>query len=234
MRRLIDICDHLLNWIVGLAAVLMILVSAYSIWDNAQIYRGASNRQLLVYKPQLESEIPFQVISGDQVFWLTIYDTNIDYPVMQGQDDYEYLNKNPLGEFSLSGSIFLDSRNDPALTDDYSVIYGHHMEYGAMFGSLDEYTRHPYFATHRRGHIVTPDKVYDLNIFAVSYADAKDSTIYGAGSLTSAEIVDRVRESAVIFTEPTPGNRIAAFSTCASYDTSDRLMVFAELRENKR
>ena len=229
MRRLIVLFDSLLNGIIILAAMVMVLVSAYSLWDNYQIYQGASNRDLLVYKPAIESKIPFRVISGDQVFWLTIFDTNIDYPVMQGRDDYEYLNKNPLGEFSLSGSIFLDSRNDPQLGDEYSIIYGHHMEYGVMFGSLDNYLTRSYFDTHRKGRIVMPDRTRDLNIFAVSYADAGDSWLYDAGSRTGAELLDRLRSGAVIFTEPSPGSRIVAFSTCTSYVTSERLMVFAEI-----
>lgn len=42
------------------------------------------------------------------VAWLTIDDTKIDYPVMQGKDNTEYLNKDPYGDYALAGSIFLD------------------------------------------------------------------------------------------------------------------------------
>ena len=73
------------------------------------------------------------------VGWIVVDDTNIDYPVMQGYDNSQYLNLDPYGEYSLSGSIFLDSRNSSDFTDPYSIIYGHHMEYGKMFGAIDDY-----------------------------------------------------------------------------------------------
>lgn len=76
---------------------------------------------------------------------MTIDDTNIDYPVMQGEDNNEYLNKDPFGNYALSGSIFLDRRNNPEFKDYYSLIYGHHMEHGMMFGAIDEYLNEDYF-----------------------------------------------------------------------------------------
>lgn len=45
-------------------------------------------------------------INKDVAGWITIDDTHIDYPVVQGKDDMEYINKDVYGEFSLSGSIF--------------------------------------------------------------------------------------------------------------------------------
>jgi SrtB family sortase len=65
----------------------------------------------------------------DLVGFLTVEGTNIDYPVMQGIDNSHYLNTDPFGAYSLSGSIFLDSRSSPDFSDEYSVIYGHHMDY---------------------------------------------------------------------------------------------------------
>ena len=50
-------------------------------------------------------------INKDVAGWITIDDTHIDYPVVQGKDDMEYINKDVYGEFSLSGSIFLSCMN---------------------------------------------------------------------------------------------------------------------------
>ena len=68
--------------------------------------------------------------------WITIDNTHIDYPVLQGKDDMEYVNKDPFGEFALSGSIFLSTKNASDFSDVYNMTYGHHMENGAMFGDL--------------------------------------------------------------------------------------------------
>lgn len=59
------------------------------------------------------------------------------YQVMQGKDNQFYLNHNPKGRWSVNGSIFLDAENDPKFTDTASVIYGHHMIDGSMFGRLE-------------------------------------------------------------------------------------------------
>ena len=83
------------------------------------------------------------------VGWLTVDGTSIDYPVMQGGNNLTFLNRNPYGEFSLSGSIFLDSRNSPDFSDEYSIIYGHHMAYGKLFGALDAFLDETYTSSHR-------------------------------------------------------------------------------------
>lgn len=84
-------------------------------------------------------------LNKDVVGWITIFDTHISYPVVQGKDNQEYLNKDVFGKFSFSGSIFLDYRNACDFTDSYSIIYGHHMEYGAMFGDVVEFKNDDYF-----------------------------------------------------------------------------------------
>ena len=119
-------------------------VSAWLIWiyDSYMVYQQATDNSILKYKPGYETDDETnKKITGNMVAWLTIDDTNVDYPVMQGEDNNEYLNKDPFGDYALSGSIFLDSRNDPEFKDYYSLIYGHHMEHGMMFGAIDEYLK---------------------------------------------------------------------------------------------
>lgn len=50
-------------------------------------------------------------INPDYRAWLTIYDTNIDYPVMQGEDDLFYASRDIYKEVSLTGSIYLAAAN---------------------------------------------------------------------------------------------------------------------------
>ena len=98
---------------------------------------------------------------------------------MQGKTNAEYLNKDPYGEFSLSGSIFLDNRNDKTFSDPYSLLYGHHMEYGAMFGALDEYKDKSYFEAHRTGLLtVTNGDEYNIRFFAACKAQATEKVIF--------------------------------------------------------
>ena len=127
--------------------VIALLISIYALYDTWYVFDHANDKSYLIFKPGVAEEngvVTNSPITSDMVGWITLDDTNIDYPVMQGTDNTVYLNKDPYGEFSLSGSIFLDSRNSSDFTDEYSVIYGHHMEYGVMFGALDDYLDEDY------------------------------------------------------------------------------------------
>lgn len=62
-------------------------------------------------------------INEDIVAWLSLGGTNIDFPVVQGNDNLTYLNKDIYGDFALSGSVFLDYRCNRNFDDDYFLIY---------------------------------------------------------------------------------------------------------------
>lgn len=231
LNRAVDILDALLNTGVVILGLIILLVSGYSLLDNLWQYRNAADDSLLAFKPELYQPIrDGQFISADQVAWLFIYDTNIDYPVMQGEDNFDYLNKDPYGDFKLSGSIFLDSRNDREFADEYSVIYGHHMEHGFMFGSLDSFQDQAYFDQHREGLLSTGSTVFDVELFAVCSAEATNHTLFSPTGRTTAEITDFLKENAMIYTEPEPGCRIVALSTCWGDDDMDRLLVFGAIK----
>ena len=101
----------MLSILAGFLILVMFLYGGYSLWDTARIYGNAAvGEELLKYKPTSETEgehLSLQelaLINPDTRGWLTIPDTHIDYPVLQGNDDMEYINKDVFGEFSLSGS----------------------------------------------------------------------------------------------------------------------------------
>lgn len=232
VNMLIRALDSLLNLVVLVICLLLLLASAYTLLDNLWLYQGASDTSLLRYKPAPDAPIAEEnMISADHVAWLTVEGTDIDYPIMQGEDNYEYLNKDPYGEFSLSGSIFLDYRNDIGFTDTYSILYGHHMAYGVMFGALDQYTDPDYFDTHRTGYIVTGETVYRLELFAVCSSSGYDETLFNPQDRKAEEILRLLRDRASYYEEPEPGCRIVALSTCAGETLMDRLLVFGVLSE---
>ena len=107
--------NQILNIIAGILTLLLFLYGAYCLWDTYMTGRGAFlSDDLLEYKPTPgQEENPtlqeLMAINPDVVGWLTVDDTHIDYPVVQGEDDMEYINKDVYGQFALSGSIFLSS-----------------------------------------------------------------------------------------------------------------------------
>lgn len=232
MSILIRILDRTLDLAVGLLCLLILLVSGYSLLDNAWVYRQADDPGLLNYKPSLEapmSEAAAVRVCDEQVAWICFEGTGIDYPVVQGENNYVYLNRDAYGDFSLSGAIFLDSRNAPDFSDSYSVIYGHHMEHGKMFGSLDLYLDRAYFDAHRTGTLVTGDAVYRCELFAAIQTDSGDRVLYAPRRRTAEELIAYAGEHAAIYAPPTAEGQVLALSTCHGKTFSSRLVLLGVL-----
>ena len=99
--------------------------------------------------------------------WLKIADTNIDYPVMQCDDNEFYLSHNFDSKEDKAGSIFLDCSNDINKDDDNYIIYGHHLTSGKMFSSLSNYEKKDYYEKHK---YITFDTIYEEHTYEVIFA----------------------------------------------------------------
>ncbi|MCQ2509142.1 MAG: class B sortase [Lachnospiraceae bacterium] len=211
-----------------LLCLLLFLMGGYGLYDSYLVYHQANDDSILKYKPGYEGEIPEKVIQGRMVAWLTLDGTGIDYPVMQGESNYEYLNKNPYGEYSLSGSIFLDCRNSGDFSDDYSLLYGHHMEKGYMFGALDLYRKEEFLKEHRTGKLIVGDAEREITVLAVLDTLATDEVIFSPDRASREKVLERVLEK-----NPEvdlKGNcRLIAFSTCKYPDTAERTVVIGKI-----
>lgn len=214
--------------------VLAFLCGLYSTVDSLLVYGHASDSSLLKYKPGVETpaEGGTQALTGN-VAWLTVDGTNIDYPVMQGQDNSEYLNKDPYGDYSLSGSIFLDSGNTPDFSDSYNLVYGHHMEQGKMFGPLDSYLDESFFKSHLHGSLIVDDKTYyDITFFAVLKTTAENYIIFDPQTSDAGKVTEELQDKA-LYRKGTGSGHIIALSTCKDTDSTDRVVLVGNLKEGK-
>ena len=82
--------------------------------------------------------------NSDVVGWIYSEGTQINYPVLRGDSNETYLYHMINGEYNSSGSIFMDFRCNPDLSDFNTIIYGHHMKNGSMFASLHQYIKEIY------------------------------------------------------------------------------------------
>ena len=236
--KIIKIANKVVDIGVLFALAVLFFIGLYALYDSYLVYYGANDTSILKYKPGYEGEKPDKELDGNVVAWITIDDTNIDYPVMQGDTNTEYLNKDPFGEYSLSGSIFLDSRNKSDFSDKYSLVYGHHMDGGLMFGALDEYLDKKYFDGHRSGTLLVGDTTYesyDVNIFAVLEAEATNSDIFAPTETDVSDTINYIKKKSMYFdkTVDINGKNIIGLSTCKYPDTVERTLVFGTLSESK-
>ncbi|MBQ7245360.1 MAG: class B sortase [Firmicutes bacterium] len=228
-RKVIVSIDRNIDRVLTVLFLIILLLGVYFAYDSYYVFSGASLSPLAGYKPYSGNAAALKELSDDVVAWIEIFDTSIDYPVMQGEDNTEYLNKNPYGDYSLSGAIFLDSANAPDFTDDYSILYGHHMSGGYMFGALDKFENKAYFDEHRDGQLTTTEgKIYDVKLFAFMETDAKESIIFDI-----TEEGDRhwfIARNSQIYWDAS--GRIIALSTCKSPLTTERTVLFGVLSEH--
>ena len=125
----------ILDFITGTALLVLFLYGVYMVWYVIMVYLSAFlGDDLLKFKPSGDDHNPtleeLAEINPDVIGWITIDDTKIDYPIVQGKDNLEYLNLNVYREYSLAGTVFLDVNNEKNFSDPYNILYGHHMDYG--------------------------------------------------------------------------------------------------------
>lgn len=132
--------------------------------------------------PQVDFEA-LRNINPDVIGWIYIEGTDINYPIVQGKENNDYLRRMFDGTPNHAGSIFLDSRCSAALTDAHSIIYGHHMKNTTMFSELEQYKQQAFYDTHTWGWLITPEAHYKLQFFAgyvaETDADAWDLDLAG-------------------------------------------------------
>jgi len=166
--------------IITIASVTVFIYAAYNLSDVLIDYY--KNRQLMndmqamFYAADDEPTgdtvrpgfLPLLEQNEDVVGWITIDGTQIDYPIVQAEDNFHYLTRNFYHEESRAGSIYLDYRNDVHLNSENNVVvYGHRMRDGSMFENLTKYLDEDFFNANRTIEFDTLYDSYEGEVFAV-------------------------------------------------------------------
>jgi sortase, SrtB family len=230
----------MLNSTVNLAVLILLLLllvfGSYSMWDSHQVYQAADANQYAMYKPTNEvSEgfVDLKAINDEVMAWLTIYGTNVDYPVAQAEDNSKYVNTDIKGKYSLSGALFLDYQNAPDFSDFNSIIYGHHMDKQVMFGGIENFGDKAYFDGRRYGNLFHSGKEHGLEFFAFMHVDAYDFAVYNPRVSEDGreKFIDMLYEKASNTRDIglTIEDNILLLSTCTSDSTNGRHILAARI-----
>lgn len=176
-----------------------------------------------------------QTVSPDVCGWIQIPALEqIDYPIVWRGDNSFYLNHSWEGQSSSFGAIFLESGNSRDFLDCYSIVYGHNMKDGSMFGSLKKYADASFYQ--ENGGIVflyLPTETRIYQIFSVRTVDADDPSVYTIGFVQDdsfADYVAKLKADSEYDTgvEASGEDSIITLSTCSGSGTS-RLVIHAKL-----
>ena len=181
------------------------------------------------------ADVPaLQEVNPDVIGWISIPDTKISYPLLQGEDNDYYLRHTWNKARNSVGSIFMDYLINSDLSNFNTLIYGHYMRNGSMFGGLHRYDDLSFWETHPSVYIKTSAGVYQYDIFA-AYEAKLDEITYAlkiTDDSTKLKFIQHVLDRSAIDTGviPTEQDRIVTLVTCTGRDYSGRWVVQAVLR----
>lgn len=169
-----------------------------------------------------------QAINPDVVAWIYLEGTVINYPIVQGEDNSQYLYRLVDGTYNSAGSIFMDYRNEPDFSGRNTILYGHHMKNKSMFGPLTNYKEQSFYDDHPTCLILTPDGNYKLEFFAgyVANLNGQSWKLEFESDEEYGAWLDQAIENSTFQSNitPTPQDRVITLSTC-SYEYDDARYV---------
>lgn len=252
-KTVLRAANALFNTILILLLLVTGTYSGYALWDDNRIYASAGDVQadmirikpeIIVTEEEKEPGADFSAlleVNPDVCGWIAMDNTEIDYPILQGTSNHVYINTDIYGNFSLAGSIFLDSRNNRDFSNVYSLLYGHHMADHKMFGDLDLYKDPDFFQENCYGLLILPEGTYKLETFSCLLVGASEDNIFEPNRWKDNNIqrfLKWVREKSMYINEDVLSElettketfRILALSTCSYEFTDARTIVLTVLR----
>lgn len=184
------------------------------------------------------SEVDFDALKQscpDVVGWIRLENSVIDYPVVLGEDNDFYLHHLADKTPNKAGCIMMDESNEGDFSNEITILHGHHMQNGSMFGDLDEYRQMAYYLEHKTIRLFTPEGDYDVAVFAAYTVDG-----YSFGYPTSFKDETEFETFLRRALSATPyetgvkveyGDRILMLSTCAYSYEGARFVVLGKIME---
>ncbi|MBO5617968.1 MAG: class B sortase [Pseudobutyrivibrio sp.] len=200
-------------------------------WDTNY---APEDRDILPELADLYAENP------DLVGILEVVGTDINYPVVQTISDPEYyLRRDFYGKESTSGTLFVDYRCDIVNPTTNTIIYGHNMRSGTMFGGLKRYLKQDYYQSHKSIIFKTlyEEQEYEIvgvGLSAVGYDDDENYKYYDfINAVTGSELQEFLNniQSLSVHDETidiSATDKILTLSTCNSYTEDGRMFVVAK------
>lgn len=171
-------------------------------------------------------------INPDTIGWIRFSPEPaiISYPIVQGDDNDEYLHKTFSANENTLGAIFLNVGNQSDFSDRNSIIYGHRMKDGSMFRHLQDYEDESFWESNPYFYIYTPDgRELTYHIYSVGQVEETSDTYLTVFETEEAyqSFLDMTKEVSAYDTgvEVTVGDKIVTLSTCTSASDEHRFVV---------
>lgn len=223
------------------------LSSQHVEWTSYKKYKEVPEDKKVLKPIVLDSQEPemlerFEKLYGensDVVGWLTVPGMNIDYPVMQNEDDEYYLHRNFYGEDDKYGTLYVKNIADVDTPGTNFIIYGHNMKDGSMFGNLDLYREKDFYEEHSliRFDTLYEERTYEIVAVFLSQVYDVNADVFKYYKFYQAEneeefndFYQNIKKLSLYKTDVTAeyGDTFLTLSTCAYHVQDGRLVVVAK------
>ena len=237
--------SNIVSNIILVIAIVVFAVSAYKLYGIFSEYNKGDKEyqkiQDLVINTEKKDDTKEEAFSvdfekllemnSDVVGWIRFDEpSEINYPVVQGRDNEEYLKRTFEANTNKLGTLFVDVNNPGDFSGRNTFIYGHNMKNGSMFAQLLKYKDDSFYKEHPYFYIYTPDgKVRTYEIFSAGVVkDTSDSYIMDyAGDAAFQTYIDYIKQQSAYPTsaEVTTASKIVSLSTCTNVRDDERFLV---------
>ena len=237
--------SNIVSNIILVIAIVVFAVSAYKLYGIFSEYNKGDKEyqkiQDLVINTEKKDDTKEEAFSvdfekllemnSDVVGWIRFDEpSEINYPVVQGRDNEEYLKRTFEANTNKLGTLFVDVNNPGDFSGRNTFIYGHNMKNGSMFAQLLKYKDDSFYKEHPYFYIYTPDgKVRTYEIFSAGVVkDTSDSYIMDyADDAAFQTYIDYIKQQSAYPTsaEVTTASKIVSLSTCTNVRDDERFLV---------
>ena len=237
--------SNIVSNIILVIAIVVFAVSAYKLYGIFSEYNKGDKEyqkiQDLVINTEKKDDtkeeafcVDFLKLLGmncDLGGWIRFDEpSEINYPVVQGRDNEEYLKRTFEANTNKLGTLFVDVNNPGDFSGRNTFIYGHNMKNGSMFAQLLKYKDDSFYKEHPYFYIYTPDgKVRTYEIFSAGVVkDTSDSYIMDyADDAAFQTYIDYIKQQSAYPTsaEVTTASKIVSLSTCTNVRDDERFLV---------
>lgn len=222
--------------IVFTVSAVLLVIHLFPVRNDAIVPLSDDNSSETVVLP--DNPINFaeqQQINEEICAWISVPGANVNHPVLQSSVTEEnfYLNHDVNRKSNVNGAIYIQGNNTWNFTDPNTVVYGHNMRNGSMFGSLKKFRKADFFNENRYIYVYTPGHILTYEIYSafvyddrhiLNSFDFSSKEEYGkflSATLSPKSLTRNVREGIQVDTD----DRIITLSTCTGVKTQRYLVV---------
>ena len=238
--------SHLVSNIVLTISIAVFIVAAFQLFRIGKGYQDGRTdykeiQELAVEKKKDKKSgedqfvVDFQKLTDknpDVIGWIR-FDPEpsvINYPIVQGKDNEEYLHKTFTKNENGLGAIFLNVDNSSNFADKHSVIYGHRMKDGSMFRHLQDYEKKSFWKKNPHFYIYTPNgRVITYRVYSAGEV-LETSDIYKTDFMDGKAyegFIDQTRKDSIYETgvKVRTADKVVTLSTCTRSSDNHRFVV---------